>query len=238
VSLCAAAYELGLETVLPERAVGKLRQFVEWLAAKADNAMRGNPVTAVKEVIHDIGYEDWLLNTSNDPKQAERRMENVHDLVAWLERMADQVDDDATLADLVARMTLMDILERQEEEARDDCVSLMTLHAAKGLEFPHVFMVGVEENLLPHHASVEDEAIAEERRLAYVGITRAQKTLTLSLASKRKKAGEAVECEPSRFIDELPQDDLHWEGRNHEVDPEERQIRGKAHLANLRDMLA
>jgi ATP-dependent DNA helicase Rep len=238
VSLCEAAYELGLETVLPERAVNKLRQFVEWLAVKSDNAMRGNPITAVKEVISDIGYEDWLLNTSNDPKQAERRMGNVHDLVAWLERMAEQVNDDANLADLVARMTLMDILERQEEEARDDCVSLMTLHAAKGLEFPHVFMVGVEENLLPHHASLEDEAIAEERRLAYVGITRAQKTLTLSLAAKRKKAGEAVECEPSRFLDELPQDDLQWEGRNHEVDPEERQIRGKAHLANLRDMLA
>jgi ATP-dependent DNA helicase Rep len=237
VSLCAAAYELGLETVLPERAVVKLRQFVEWLALKSDNAMRGDPINAVKEVIHEIGYEDWLLNTTSDPKAAERRMGNVNELVTWLERMAEQEDDDANLADLVARMQLMDILDRQQEEQRDDCVSLMTLHAAKGLEFPHVFMVGVEENLLPHHSSLVDDDVEEERRLAYVGITRAQKTLTFSMAARRRKHGEVVDCEPSRFLGELPEDDLQWEGRNQQVDPEERQARGRAHLANLRGIL-
>ena len=237
VSLCAAAYEMGLETVLPERAVTRLREFVEWLAAKSDQASRGDPLTAVRELIHEIGYETWLEDTCNDPKTAERRMGNVHELVEWLARMAEQEGDDASLADLVARMTLMDILDRQEEEQRDDCVSLMTLHAAKGLEFPHVFMVGVEEQLLPHHSSLDEDNVEEERRLAYVGITRAQKTLTFSYAAKRRKQGEVMDCEPSRFLSELPEDDLAWEGGGQRGDPEERQVRGRAHLANLRDML-
>ncbi|HEC19554.1 MAG TPA: DNA helicase Rep [Gammaproteobacteria bacterium] len=241
VSLCAACDELGLETQLSYRAMKNVREFIAWLTAKAELAERGDPIAAVKELISDIGYEDWLLNTSNDPKAAERRMENVHELVAWLDLMstkaAKKAEENATLGELVAQMTLMDILERNEEEARDDCVSLMTLHAAKGLEFPHVFVVGMEENLLPHHASLEADDIEEERRLAYVGITRAQKTLTFTMAAKRRKHGETVDCEPSRFLDELPQDDLAWEGRGQQADPEERQERGRAHLANLRDML-
>ena len=237
VSLCAAAYELGLETVLPERAVSRLREFVEWLADKSDQAQRGDPLAVVKSLINDIRYEEWLLDTCNDPKTAERRMGNVHELLTWLGRMAEQEGDDTSLSDLVSRMTLMDILERNEDEQRDDCVALMTLHAAKGLEFPHVFMVGVEEQLLPHHASLDEDNVEEERRLAYVGITRAQKTLTFSMALRRRKHGEVMDCEPSRFLGELPEDDLVWEGGGQQVDPEERQGRGKAHLANLRDML-
>ncbi len=237
VSLCAAAYELGLETVLPERAVNRLREFVEWLADKSDQAQRGDPLEVVKSLVNDIRYEEWLLDTANDPKTAERRMGNVHELLAWLGRMAEQEGDGASLSDLVSRMTLMDILERNEDEQRDDCVALMTLHAAKGLEFPHVFMVGVEEQLLPHHSSLDEDNVEEERRLAYVGITRAQKTLTFSMALRRRKHGEVMDCEPSRFLGELPEDDLVWEGGGQPVDPEERQERGKAHLANLRDML-
>jgi ATP-dependent DNA helicase Rep len=237
VSLCAACDELGLESQLSERALSRVRQFIEWLAVKSDQAERGDPIEVVKDVIREIRYEDWLQDSCDDPRTAERRMANVHELVDWLGRMVEQEGDAASLADLVARMTLMDILERNEEEQRDDGVSLMTLHAVKGLEFPHVFMVGVEENLLPHHASLEADDIEEERRLAYVGITRAQKTLTLTLAARRRKHGEMMDCEPSRFLAELPEDDLIWEGRGQNVDPEERQERGRAHLANLRDML-
>ncbi len=237
ISLYAACDELGLEMQLSERALARVREFVRWLAAKAELAERGDPVAAVKEVISDIRYEDWLLDTCSDPKSAERRMANVHELVDWLTRMAEKGEGDAGLGELVAQMTLMDILERNEDEKRDDCISLMTLHAAKGLEFPHVFVVGMEENLLPHHASLEADDIEEERRLAYVGITRAQKTLTFTMSARRRKHGEIVDCEPSRFLSELPEDDLLWEGRGEQVDPEERQERGRAHLANLRDML-
>lgn len=238
VSLYAAAYELGLATVLPERAVGKLREFVEWLAAKNDQAQRGDPVAAVRELVEEIAYQAWLEDSCADPKTAERRMENVNELLDWLERLAGEEEGDINLADLVARMTLMDILERQEEDQREDCVSLMTLHAAKGLEFPHVFMVGVEENILPHYSSIEEESIEEERRLTYVGITRAQKTLTFSFAARRRRHGDLIDCEPSRFLAELPEDDLQWEGGSlQQADPEERQARGRAHLANLRGIL-
>lgn len=240
VSLCAACDELGLETQLTYRALTKVREFIAWLAVKSDQAQRGDPVDTVRDVIKEIDYEAWLLDTCKDPKQAESRMENVNELVDWLDRLANKEaeGEEISLADLVARMTLMDILERNEEEARDDCISLMTLHAAKGLEFPYVYMVGMEENLLPHHSSMQEGDVEEERRLAYVGITRAQKTLTFTMAARRRKHGEVVDCEPSRFLGELPEDDLVWEGGQQQVDPTERKERGRAHLANLRGILS
>ena len=91
--------------------------------------------------------------------------------------------------------------------------------------------------LLPHRASIEADDIEEERRLAYVGIPRARKTLTFTYAAKRKRGGEMVAREPSRFLAELPADDLQWLGGNREADPLQRQERGQAHLANLRGLL-
>ncbi|HHH13913.1 MAG TPA: ATP-dependent DNA helicase Rep, partial [Thiolapillus brandeum] len=99
------------------------------------------------------------------------------------------------------------------------------------------FLVGVEEELLPHRTSIEEENIEEERRLAYVGITRARRLLHLTCARKRRKGGELVECEPSRFLEELPAEELEWEGRQAEEDPEKRKARGRAHLASLKAML-
>ena len=159
------------------------------------------------------------------------------ELIGWLQRMS-KTDPDADLAELVARLSLIDTLDRDNEDERGDQVSLMTLHAAKGLEFPCVYLVGMEEELLPHRSSIEEDNIEEERRLAYVGITRAQKNLTLSLVRKRKRYGETSNCQPSRFIDELPDEDLQWTGENIEMDPEQRQQQGQAHIASLRSLLA
>jgi len=130
----------------------------------------------------------------------------------------------------------MDIIERQSEAENDDQVTLMTLHSSKGLEFPTVFLVGMEEQLLPHRASIEEETIDEERRLAYVGITRAQKQLIVTLAKRRKRQGEIVECEPSRFLNELPQEDLQWE-KKQKADVKKSKEKGNAYLANLKEML-
>ncbi len=137
----------------------------------------------------------------------------------------------------ISRLVLRDLLEQQEEEkAGPDSVQLLTLHAAKGLEFPHVYIIGMEENLLPHRASIETGSIEEERRLAYVGITRAQQTLTMSLANQRRQFGDTVDCQPSRFLDELPADALQWQG-GAEDDEEANRQRGRETLAALKAML-
>ena len=128
----------------------------------------------------------------------------------------------------------MDILDGGEEDDYD-AVNLMTLHASKGLEFPFVYMVGTEEELLPHRNSLSDEAIEEERRLAYVGVTRAQRELTLTYAKYRKRQGERMQCEYSRFLNELPEEDLTWLGEK--ADAQTNQKSGREALAGLRAML-
>jgi ATP-dependent DNA helicase Rep len=237
ISLFAACFELGLKTQLPERAASRLEQFAQWLVDLGDRGQRGDPVAAVRDLIAGANYEQWLRDNSKDEKTAERRSANIWELVTWMQRVAEQTTEDKTLADLVAHMSLMDMLDRDDEDEKADCVHLLTLHAAKGLEFPHVYLAGMEESLLPHRTSIEADDIEEERRLAYVGITRARKTLTFTYAAKRKRGGEMVAREPSRFLAELPADDLHWQGGSREVDPMQKQERGQAHLANLRGLL-
>ena len=237
ISLLKASFELGLEQFLSARQLTVLRAFTHWvqdIAASADNE---EPLALVKRLIADIHYADWLQETCNDTVIAEKRMENVMDLLDWLKRMAERDDETLTLSELVAKICLIGMLENDGEEEATDHVFLMTMHAAKGLEFPHVFIAGFEEGLLPHHASLDEDLLNEERRLAYVGITRAMKTLTLSFASRRKRRGEIVDCEPSRFLLELPQDDLTWEGRDHALAPEEKQQRGRAYLESMRELL-
>jgi ATP-dependent DNA helicase Rep len=202
----------------------------------ARRAESGDAVAAMRALLLDLDYDAWLREQSSSPKVAERRSENVRELLDWLERVQ-RDSPDGSLNDLVARLTLQDVLERQGEEEGTDRVHLMTLHAAKGLEFPHVYLVGMEEELLPHRASIEADTIEEERRLAYVGITRAGRTLTMTRAARRRRFGELVACEPSRFIAELPADDLRHEGRNTDEDPETRKARTRDGLAGLRSLL-
>lgn len=235
-SLFTSCFEIGLQQSMSERAYQNLNAFANWVVSMAHHAENIHPVEAVKNLINEIRYETYLLDTCKDEIIATRKMDNVRELITWLERMHKN-DPDASLADLVSKLTLLDILDRDDDE-KGDCVSLMTLHAAKGLEFPHVFLVGMEEELLPHRTSIEEDTIEEERRLAYVGITRAQRTLTLSLAAQRKRYGDSIDCEPSRFLQELPQDDLQWMGLGVEVNQEERHERGMSHLAALRGLLS
>jgi ATP-dependent DNA helicase Rep len=169
---------------------------------------------------------------------AERRMQNVHEIVDWVKRLYDDGNDKETLADIVSHMTLMDILEHNKEDDKEqNDLSLMTLHSAKGLEFPYVFMVGVEEEILPHTNSIDDEKkLEEERRLAYVGITRAKKQLTISFAKTRKRYGEAIICDPSRFLEELPEEHIEWANRKVTSD-KEMQETAQSYIANLQDLL-
>ena len=143
-----------------------------------------------------------------------------------------------TLQEAVNRLILRDMMERGEEEEDADQVQLMTLHASKGLEFPYVFMVGMEEGLLPHQSSIDEDNIEEERRLGYVGITRAQRELSFTLAKERRQFGEIINPEPSRFLYELPQDDVIWEQKKAKENPEVRQKKSEASIASLRNMLS
>jgi len=168
------------------------------------------------------------------------RMRNVEQLVTWLQEMlqGDEIDEALTLEQAVARFTLRDMLERNKTEEELDQVQLMTLHASKGLEFPYVYLVGMSEGLLPHQTSIDEDNIEEERRLAYVGITRAQQELTFSFSRQRKQFGETVYVEPSRFLLELPQDDLAWQDQRNELSPEKKMQQGQSRLAMLKAQIA
>jgi len=235
VSLFAASFELGLTESLSQQALLRLQRFTDWLNEMNRRADHDTPAVITKAVINGVAYEDWLRDISSYEKVAERRIENLTELVGWIDRLAKK--NTRSLAEIIHHMTLMDIMERNEDEDSTGNVQLITLHAAKGMEFPYVFIAGMEEDLLPHKTSIEEESLEEERRLAYVGITRAQRLLTFTYARKRQKFGEEIDCEPSRFLNEIPQELLEWDDPT-KVSLEEQQETGRAHLSNLRDLLA
>jgi ATP-dependent DNA helicase Rep len=235
ISLFGACFELGLREHVQERAADKLKEFATWVSKTAEAAESEPAAAVVRQMLEDIAYEGWLRDSAKDLPTAERKWENVQEFVQWLEKPI--AGEAGTLADTLGKLALMDMLDRNADDKDGDAVQLMTLHAAKGLEFPHVFLVGMEEEILPHRNSLEGDSLEEERRLCYVGITRARQTLTLSYADKRKKYGEEIACEPSRFLKELPADDLLSDSNAPPATAEERVARGKAYLDSLRGLL-
>ncbi|MBL4781257.1 MAG: DNA helicase Rep [Porticoccaceae bacterium] len=242
ISFFAAMDEFGLQSEIAEQHLEKLQRFKQWMGKIAELCERDDPIKAVREMINDIDYESWLHQNASSGSVAEKRMKNVEFLVTQLERaIASEMEDpdcENPMQNAISRLILRDQLDRQEEESADDKVQLMTLHAAKGLEFPHVYLIGMEEEILPHRSSIEQDTVEEERRLAYVGITRARQTLTMTLASRRKQYGEISKTEPSRFLAELPADDLEREGFGDELPPEVKKQKGQQSLNALKDMLA
>lgn len=241
ISLFAAAQEIGIHSHIAEKSLERLQRFAHWLNQVARNCAGDRPVDAIREMLGDIDYEGWLHQNAASSKAAEKRLDNVFYLVDSLQKSLDksadndEEDEGARIEDAIAKLVLRDLLERQEEEDLSDQVQLMTLHASKGLEFPHVFMVGMEEDLLPHRNSIEDNNIEEERRLTYVGITRAQRTLTMTLAGKRKQFGDISDTTPSRFLDELPAEDVEREGFG-ELSPEKNYAKGEETINSLLNM--
>ncbi|MEZ8195462.1 DNA helicase Rep [Vibrio cortegadensis] len=238
-SLFEASFEMGLEQHLTGRGLDNLRRFTEWIVKISDNAERGNTVEAVRSLVRDINYEDWLYESSPSPKAAEMRMKNVSELYSWIvaDLEGDNYDkEEKSLKEVVQRLTLRDMMERGEDDDDADQVQLMTLHASKGLEFPYVYLMGAEEGILPHQTSIDEDNVEEERRLMYVGITRAQKELTFTKCRERRQYGELIKPTQSRFLDELPHDDVDWETVKKPQSAEERMEKGQAHIANLRAM--
>ncbi|KGE78545.1 DNA helicase Rep [Halomonas sp. ND22Bw] len=245
-SLFAACQELGLAEQLPTRAVERLGRFTHFIEGVRRRMDGGDAIAAIRDMLREMDYEAWLYQNASAPTIAERRMANVWTLIDQLEKSMDRDPDEDTASTAtetdgveaaISRLVLRDILEQQAEEDDSDRVQLLTMHASKGLEFPHVYLMGLEEELLPHRNAIEVGTVEEERRLAYVGITRARRTLTMTLARQRKAYGELMDCTPSRFLDELPEDALEWEGRADREDPEKKQARGKDAIAGLRSLL-
>jgi ATP-dependent DNA helicase Rep len=230
ISLFAAVFEAGLQAQLNPKQHEPLVTFGNFINGLEYRAAREPAGVILNDLLGSIQYEAYLFD-GDEARAAQTRWDNVQDFVGWLMKKGEE--EEKTLSELAQTVALMSMLENREEES--DAVRLSTLHAAKGLEYPHVFLVGVEEGILPHRESVENGQIEEERRLMYVGITRAQRTLTISHCLKRKRAREFQACDPSRFIAELPQDDVRISGR--EVNQEQQKVEGTARLAQLKAML-
>lgn len=235
LSLFIAAHHLALTDLLMEKQLVALRSFVEWLNSVKARCQQGIIREVLRDMVEESQYEAYLYAQCDTPQRAQKSMDNVWELIEWVGRLFDK-DEDNTLADIVNKLILIDILEQNDENS-DANLQLMTLHASKGLEFPFIYLVGMEEELLPHRECLNDELIEEERRLAYVGITRAQKTLTLTYARQRRRQGELKDCTPSRFLDELPEEHLEWFGKKGEGNEERSKMIASSHLEGLKHLL-
>ena len=234
-SLYACCDHLALTEPVGEKPRAALYAFKQWLFAIKQRCQQEPIVAVLRDMVEDSGYEAHVYEQCDTPVKAQKCMDNVWELLEWVGRLFAKKEG-SLLADIVNKLILIDILEQSDGED-EDTLQLMTLHASKGLEFPFVYLVGMEEELLPHRVSIDDEQIEEERRLAYVGITRAQKALCLTMAKQRRRGGEVQDCLPSRFLDELPQDSLEWFGRGGERNEEQSKALAKSHLAGLKSLL-
>ena len=239
VSLFEAIFDFELIQRVTPKAYDAVQKFARWIVELNDEIQRSEPERAVRSMLASLHYEEYLYEYATSSKAAEMQSKNVATLFDWVADMlkGDEFNEPMNLNQIVTRLTLRDMLERGEEEDDSDQVQLMTLHASKGLEFPHVFLIGMEEGILPHQTSIDEENVEEERRLAYVGITRAQQNLWFSLCKERRQFGELIRPEPSRFLLELPENDLQWERDKPPLSAEQQQAKTQSHIANLRAIL-
>ena len=239
VSLFEAIFDFELIQRITPKAYDALQKFARWIVELNDEIQRSKPERAVRSMLASLHYEEYLYEYATSPKAAEMQSKNVATLFDWVADMlkGDEFNEPMNLNQIVTRLTLRDMLERGEEEDDSDQVQLMTLHASKGLEFPYVFLIGMEEGILPHQTSIDEDNVEEERRLAYVGITRAQRNLWFSLCKERRQFGELIRPEPSRFLLELPENDLQWERDKPPLSAEQQQAKTQSHIANLRAIL-
>ena len=233
VSLSTAAGEIGFAAEIGNKAYQHLQTYNQWLRQMQREAESALPLDILNRVINDIEYDDYLYDLHKTPAKIEVRQKRVNQLRDWIGKLQEERD---SLDALMQHLTLLDILDRQEQE--QDAIQLMTLHSAKGLEYPIVYIAGCEEELLPHRNSLEnDDGIREERRLLYVGMTRAKETLILSYAKTRRRGAELQTSEPSRYLDELPEDGVQWHDGRTPPDPVVEQQKNEEFFADLQTML-
>ncbi|MRW90341.1 AAA family ATPase [Duganella sp. FT80W] len=244
-SLFEAVFKGGIEALLPDRQLNPLRDFCNFINNLESRASRPGPsgsgdnaAQVLDDMLEAINYENFLYDMF-DERAAQSKWQNVLEFVNWLKDRGrggkDRDGEEKNVLELTQMVALMSMLEGQDEDP--DAVRMSTLHASKGLEYPHVYLVGCEEGILPHKGDADAPAesiaarVQEERRLMYVGITRAQRTLHITWCKKRKRAGEQVHCDPSRFIKEMKLD----EGTA--VPMESEKLTPKERLARMKELL-
>ena len=237
VSLYDASTEIGLSQLLPAPAFSRLQKFHQWFLHLQQACYQSDPIPLIREMLEDIDYLGWLIQNASSVKVAEGRMKNIDMLIEGLRKLIEEDETEDALENAISKMVLRDMLEEQDAEKADDRVQLMTLHAAKGLEFPNVYLMGLEEGILPHQNSIDTDGIEEERRLFYVGVTRARQKLTLTGAATRKQFGETQNRSPSRFIEELPEEHIRKQGFGND-EPEVDEQKAEDARANLKAMFS
>ena len=153
------------------------------------------------QFLNETGYLAELKRLEKDPEVAEARIRNLRELMTTMDGVGNAPAE--RLQNFLENITL-DSDRAEDKENTADAVTLITMHSCKGLEFPHVFIVGLEDGLLPHSRSKLEGTLDEERRLFYVAVTRAMQTLSISHCGGRKKYGQMLPCHPSPFLKELP----------------------------------
>jgi len=232
ISLFEAAFEARIQEEIQPRQHEELMLFCNFISRIQERAEKEPCGELLDELLRAINYENWLYD-SFEPRQAEGKWKNVEDFIDWLKRKAEA--DEKSLIEMVQTVALISMLEGKDQEL--DAVSLSTLHAAKGLEFPHVFIIGAEEDILPFRDS-DEKQIEEERRLMYVGITRAERSLQISYCNRRKRGKDWMACEPSRFLEEMPEGELVYAGGHADAVPMVTRDEGMDKLARLKAMLS
>ena len=241
LSLLGAAGDQRLSMVFAKKAASQLHEFASFIEDYTrrlhDN---DDPVPVVRQMIMETGYIDYVREQAATPAAEKNKLDNIETLYTSIQSLINRADDvdERNIESVIRKLVLLDLLEQQQEEEDIDKVNLMTLHAAKGLEFPYVYIMGLEEELLPHRNSIAGDTIEEERRLMYVGITRAKQGLTLMLAEQRRAGGQMRQTTPSRFLDELPEEELEWSGKKKQtLSNVDSKAQAAAYLANLKALM-
>lgn len=224
--MAQAAEAIGALQQLPPRAANSLARFTDILRDLRAQTRQVTSGDIIRKVAKESGLLSELRQQAKEEASYQRRANNIEELAQWFEGGP----RGATAADLAGQLAL---LSRSDKDEGGNQVRMMTLHASKGLEFPYVFIVGCEDGVLPHQVSLDEGNLQEERRLLYVGITRAKIQLWMSYSKLTRKFGEHVRLKPSRFFEEIPAEEIQRDGADPVADAARKKERASAGLAAI-----
>lgn len=226
IPMAHAAESIGALQQLPPRAANSLARFTDILRDLRAQMRQVSSGDMIRKVAKESGLLSELRQQAKEEASYQRRANNIEELAQWFEGGP----RGATAADLAGQLAL---LSRSDKDEGGNQVRMMTMHASKGLEFPYVFIVGCEDGVLPHQVSLDEGNLQEERRLLYVGITRAKIQLWMSYSKLTRKFGEHVRLKPSRFFEEIPAEEIQRDGADPVADAARKKERASAGLAAI-----